>query len=768
MAKFVKPIFIVLLVMNFVYLMKIYSQERNQIPKKLNLNDKIAYSEHTAYDALNSTEKVSYLLDLVEHDKSRFWLSSTEMTEPELKVDVADFVRGFDEDGVIRNNWCNKPTVFYDPRFTLAVYLDEIRNQLAGVHGTANGTANGTVNGTNNTANGIPTVPFDWSDWVDLTLLNDELAKPIDDRLDCKWLQAKVNKPTKYPEFCTNLRDISKQELLETQLPKEYLPGFVVKTSPMNKAPHMQVMMQGKAHLLAYQPPPLSIIFLTLNGTYEAQVNGKQRIVHGNMFENYLARRGMQHQESVELNPIREFRQLVQTIPPTIVEPGQGPLKQVDPTKNEFVLDPKSFHYQEPQIHKQIKEYDQRFQLLEDAMTNELHYNSSIIEDNKLTRQELVHYNSLKYASSIKVSGESTYYKLATLMKVNGNKDAGWHYEWRFFNGALRHKKEGWTTQQLEIREKIILDRLLRNWFRFAKNKGIVSWIAHGPLLSWYWNGLMFPYDIDIDIQMPSSELNRLAKFYNQSLVVEEIEEGFGKYFIDCSTFLHHRDKAVKDNYIDARFIDIDTGTYIDITGIGKNNEQLPLEYKSYVRNKVNSGEEVELYMDRRKHWLTFEQINPLHYSMISGVPTFIPNDIMTMLNKEYQKGTKLYYYQGYYFVPILRLWLQEKDLKPVLKGRKLSNLKQYQVIDLLQNLTEKDKVKLLENDEILSEYYLTYEYTKLHELEKEYMFDERRQYSIELKQGYDELMLRFEMGKPLRKSLFNYEYLERFRDTFE
>ena len=86
----------------------------------------------------------------------------------------------------------------------------------------------------------------------------------------------------------------------------------------------------------------------------------------------------------------------------------------------------------------------------------------------------------------------------------------------------------------MEVREQIILDRLLRNWFKFAEAKGIVSWIAHGPLLSWYWDGLMFPFDIDIDLQMPSSELNRLAANYNMTLVIEDLNEGYGKYLIDC------------------------------------------------------------------------------------------------------------------------------------------------------------------------------------------------------------------------------------------
>ena len=222
---------------------------------------------------------------------------------------------------------------------------------------------------------------------------------------------------------------------------------------------------------------------------------------------------------------------------------------------------------------------------------------------------------------------EPTYYKLATL-KNQYNLDSGWHYEWRFFNGAMRYlKDETWSYEQMEVREQIILDRLLRNWFKFAEAKGIVSWIAHGPLLSWYWDGLMFPFDIDIDLQMPSSELNRLAANYNMTLVIEDLNEGYGKYLIDCSTFIHHRNVAGRDNHIDARFIDVDTGTYIDITGMGLNDEN-HLRNMTIILMKTEANESVELYMDRRKHWLNYEKINPLRYSMLGGVPVFVPNDI--------------------------------------------------------------------------------------------------------------------------------------------
>ena len=48
----------------------------------------------------------------------------------------------------------------------------------------------------------------------------------------------------------------------------------------------------------------------------------------------------------------------------------------------------------------------------------------------------------------------------------------GWHYDWRFFNGALNYEKPDWNQQELTHRTNIILDRLLRNWSKFAMEKG--------------------------------------------------------------------------------------------------------------------------------------------------------------------------------------------------------------------------------------------------------------------------------------------------------
>lgn len=254
------------------------------------------------------------------------------------------------------------------------------------------------------------------------------------------------------------------------------------------------------------------------------------------------------------------------------------------------------------------------------------------------------------------------------------------------------------------------------------------------------------------------------------TMVVENVEEGFGKYLIDCSTFIHHRNVPHRDNYIDARFIDVDTGTYIDITGIGKNDEVPPGEYDDYIKTNKEQDKPIELYMDRRKHWLSLDKILPFRYSMISGVPVYVPNDILLTLNHEYSVGTKNYFFNEYYYVPCVRLWLKGDKILPLFKEsdyKTSGSVIPEKVVELIKAMTPKDKVRLLElDDEVLIEYFLTHKCTALHELEKTFMMDATLQQSItdlSKNKAYHNLTSKFKMGQPLRKSLFDYIYFERF-----
>ena len=74
--------------------------------------------------------------------------------------------------------WYNNPKLYYEPRLTLAVYLDELKHQLK-LHNPGN----------SKTKDHMIKLPFSWSDWVDLTMLNNEIMKPIGLRNNCEWLQ---------------------------------------------------------------------------------------------------------------------------------------------------------------------------------------------------------------------------------------------------------------------------------------------------------------------------------------------------------------------------------------------------------------------------------------------------------------------------------------------------------------------------------------------------------------------------------------------------
>ncbi|ODV77401.1 uncharacterized protein CANTADRAFT_55852 [Suhomyces tanzawaensis NRRL Y-17324] len=743
-TRFITGCFLLVITVNVFYFRKIYNLEEQRL-RDLELQHlhsqsfedyipdaQIEYPPDSPYQELDPDQKVAFLLHSVQaesnsfHDNSAYHLAEFSPKEVETSE------------------------LLYDPRVTFSVYLHHL------LHGDGN-----------------TSVPFAWSDWVDLTVLNQELDKLDSSKLTCSWLQSKVNKPTNHPDFCINKQDLSQEQIDAIGLPFEQLPGFIVTKSPQNKIPNEQSIMQAKGHLLTSAELPIKLVFLTSSGTYQLDVqNDRKDIYRSGMLDNYLQQRGLSDEKKVKFTPRDIMKELTKKVKPK-QQDTNNPVYAKAPHggSREFNLTPEMFHYSQEDVEAQIHEYQEIMKETTRIPRSEAFAKLSFNYE-KLSKQELNHYQGLVGANRYSNDDEPVYYKLATLYLDEENQDNGWHYEWRFFNGAFKYMKDKtWTQKQLAAREKIILERLLRNWFKFSKEMGIVSWISHGPLLAWYWNGFMFPFDIDIDIQMPIAELNKLTKNHNMTLVIEDVEDGFGKYLIDCSTYLHHRDISGKGNYIDARFIDVDSGVYIDITALSKNNEIPPPEYNSLIKEKTAKGELVELYMDRRKHWMNFEKLNLLRLTMIDAVPVYVPNDIMSMLNFEYSQGTTAYYFNHYFYVPIIRLWLPEGKIIKIFEQEgkyrdRKGKVNVKKLVGRIKNMDLDDKVRLLESDkEILIEYERTNEFTSMHNYEKLYMMDFSQQLSVlDLHNNteYHQLTSRYELGRPLMNSLFAFEYYDR------
>lgn len=709
----------------------------------------------------------------VEDDPERFWLAKTDITEPVVDVEISHFLAEKETE----NSWINKPQLFYDPRFTFLMYLNEIKRRYRELDPSEGPVDSNKFD--------LPKLPFNWADWMDLTVLNEDLSKPLEQRMNCEIIRSFTNNDPDPSYFCFNNNNYTDEQISQMGFRRrEQVPGFVIHShSTHDDRPFNDIrILESKSYALTqHLPKPYKVVFLNgddKGGTYEFEVdqNSNQRLASSPIVTEYIKSNGfdlqsIDDQTLLRLDLPKEFEDLKAKVTPRYLNEDDDTHKmyqvlrqQSDPkASRELELTPEMFNYHLSMIRNQIYFYENKYEIPLD----------------QLSVQEKLYYNGLVECSNYDDKTEPTYFKMATIRiddDRNRDREWGWHYDWRFFNGALNYDRIGWTERELTTRTNIILDRLLRNWNRFAEEKGIITWIMHGPLLSWYWDGLMFPFDVDIDIQMPAVELARLARSYNQTLVVEDPTEGYGRFLIDVGTYIHNRGISEKSNHIDARFVDVDSGIYIDITGLSKSKANTPEEYNDNGLANIEKGfedDQVEIYNDRRKHFYKLEQLSPLRYSMLGGVPVFIPLTITDRLIFEYSKGLSDYEFHDWYFVNRLNLWLRKEQLAPVFDQAEVSDengINRDKLLNKVLHMTDDQALQLLENDNILTEYYLTKEITDLHIKERQYLFDslgrdnEELKSNQELRKKYNEFTAQFKMRKPIRKALYDYEHFDRLK----
>lgn len=272
---------------------------------------------------------------------------------------------------------------------------------------------------------------------------------------------------------------------------------------------------------------------------------------------------------------------------------------------------------------------------------------------------------------------------------------------------------------------------MLRTWLRFAEEFRYTTWIAHGSLLGWYWNGLAFPWEQDHDVQMPLSHLLRMAQRFNQSLVVG-LDESYGSYFLDVGTFITERRLVTGRNNIDARFICTTTGLYIDITGLAATGALPDALYVRYLEAKlvekgmrvthsnrvVNDTLRLEAHTtmrvlhDRAGHCVLWEDLHPLQVTLMKGAVTFIPRNYNEVLANEYPRGMEESYFGNHVYVKDLRSWVPIQSIQ----GEPDSD-----------ELTDEAIIVLLSNAELYAEVYATHSLTRLRQLERQLSPHKRR-----------------------------------------
>ncbi|CCE72745.1 Piso0_000339 [Millerozyma farinosa CBS 7064] len=579
----------------------------------------------------------------------------------------------------------------YDPRFTLSLYLNKIA-----------------------TSPNDP-VEFNWADWVDMSILNQFVFAPQDQKSNCKDLFS-LNPESKFVEGSelASLDDYCVDD-------KDSALGFRI-IGPTGDQSIGNRRILGKAYLFSAAPSPSKLVFMTTDsGSYEVPVkdrhdnNVKHGLLRNNMVEDYVK----QHNTD-KLDLARSFNRALKSNPPKN--------QHEDLSTYELTIDEKDFH---PAVGEIIKSLESRSDI------------SSIQKD---------YLDALKYSESL--TDPPKFFAEAKLLNGMSNKGQGDHYDWRFFSGILVGKEV----------QVVVLHRMIKNYLAFTKQHGIITWIAHGSLLAWYWNGMAFPWDTDIDVQMPIQQLYRFAERFNQSLVIESVTDkhgsfsGTGRYFIDIGSSVTHRTRGNGNNNIDARFIDVDTGLYIDITGLALTDAEPPSRYdyiieldkekqkqvydESGASNYTIKNQLLQAYNCRNHHFNLYSELSPLVLTLVENQPGYIPRNFYLTLSYEYGlRGLEEEKFENHIYMSNLRLWvpkdtivryidnpekfLQESNHETVSDLRPSAATSVLVEMSNIDKLGRQDHLNLLHDDNLFKSFMFTSEFTEIHELEVDALLDE-------------------------------------------
>ncbi|KAK2624233.1 hypothetical protein QTJ16_006183 [Diplocarpon rosae] len=225
-----------------------------------------------------------------------------------------------------------------------------------------------------------------------------------------------------------------------------------------------------------------------------------------------------------------------------------------------------------------------------------------------------------------------------------GGDDLG-HYDLRYYSGApVTYEQRGET-----------LYHLIRSYLSVFRERNIETWVAHGTLLGWWWNGRIMPWDWDLDTQVSGSTLAWLGEHMNMTMHNYTGPDPDGtpvarQYLLDVNPFSAERVRGNGQNVIDARWIDVRNGLFIDITGLSETNPQAQpgvWSCKNYHRYRTS-----DLY--------------PLRETEFEGVPALVPYSFDRILKQEYSaKVLTNTRHEGHLWVPEQKEWIKEETLPP-------------------------------------------------------------------------------------------------------
>ncbi|KAK3397432.1 LicD family-domain-containing protein, partial [Sordaria brevicollis] len=239
------------------------------------------------------------------------------------------------------------------------------------------------------------------------------------------------------------------------------------------------------------------------------------------------------------------------------------------------------------------------------------------------------------------------------------------HYDSRFFSG-----------EPIPYAPHIIhLRHLIRSYLLMTSELNLKTWLAHGTLLGWYWNGGVMPWDYDLDVQVSNKTLGEMGGNWNGTVweyVFRVTPEDEGKeeekrgkkdeagelrtkkYMLDVNPYWSQRTRLDGLNIIDARWIDMENGMYVDITGLSEDRLETAKQTGS------GRGKGIGVWTDKNYHGYATRQIWPLRRTEFEGVEAWVPFDVDGILTEEYGgKSLTVEEFAGHYFDHGRKKWVK-------------------------------------------------------------------------------------------------------------
>ncbi|KAF4949011.1 hypothetical protein FGADI_9296 [Fusarium gaditjirri] len=189
------------------------------------------------------------------------------------------------------------------------------------------------------------------------------------------------------------------------------------------------------------------------------------------------------------------------------------------------------------------------------------------------------------------------------------------HYDLRYFGEALEPQ-----LQNAGIRV------LMQTYLATFRDLGVQTWLMHGSLLGWWWGKKVMPWDLDADVSVTEADMYFLAAYYNMTIYYYQYEGcPEGCFFqLEINPYHKYRERDDYMNFIDARWIDMQNGLFIDITAA-----------------RYDPGHEMGdgVMYDKHDHEFKDKYIFPLLDTTFEGVQAKVPYRYKEILASEYGKG---------------------------------------------------------------------------------------------------------------------------------